>query len=564
MAHLLSLLLSALRRNLFLFTFFVLVLLSGKWVRDEWADVKHIVDQLPSLQRAQASVDLHRAGLARRGELEMRALAGAGVGRLDAAIRTRDETIRRLSQQEFSLLSPLPEQLAQAATRELEIALLRQQRRYLAALRAHLDAAANQGAARAQLERYRQAHVSAERALHAAQQRLARAEAGAGLLARIPATPSYRRLQALEQQVKVLAAANHAAWLAFRDQRILVQRLPSLPPPGAFQVDEAGLAAAIEPLRARVRQAERLATENRAWQTWLAVQPVLPAALAWLAAWWLVPAGIRTVFYFVLAPLAARRPPIVIAGSATPASRGVEESGAALVSAVSQRMQLAPGEELLIRPEYCQSLPAGLKASTRLLFDWRRPLTSIAARLWLLKRLHHRGASGSAEVVVSPTTDPLDELALLELAAGEAFVLQPRALAGMVVAAGQRPAIRSHWRLGTLHAWLTFQLRYLAFEGPATLVVKGCRGVRLEPANAGRAVSQDATLGFSAHALYSTVRAEPFLPYLRGRQALLHDRFDGRGACFLYEEVPRSARGPGGRSNPLALLVDAGLKAFGI
>ena len=60
------------------------------------------------------------------------------------------------------------------------------------------------------------------------------------------------------------------------------------------------------------------------------------------------------------------------------------------------------------------------------------------------------------------------------------------------------------------------------------------------------------------------MRAEPFLPYLRGRQALLHDTFAGVDAWYLYEEVPRNASPDRQKSNPLEVLLDAGLKAFGI
>lgn len=54
-------------------------------------------------------------------------------------------------------------------------------------------------------------------------------------------------------------------------------------------------------------------------------------------------------------------------------------------------------------------------------------------------------------------------------------------------------------------------LRYLSFEGLVTLIVKGCRGARLESASTGRTISQDATLGFSTNARYATLRAEPFI-----------------------------------------------------
>lgn len=77
-------------------------------------------------------------------------------------------------------------------------------------------------------------------------------------------------------------------------------------------------------------------------------------------------------------------------------------------------------------------------------------------------------------------------------------------------------------------------------------------------------VSQDATLGFSTGIGYITVRAEPFFPYLTGKRSLLQDRFSGQQGCYLYEEVPRSGRpGQPGR-DPLEMLIDAGLKAFGI
>jgi hypothetical protein len=222
---------------------------------------------------------------------------------------------------------------------------------------------------------------------------------------------------------------------------------------------------------------------------------------------------------------------------------------------------LAPGHELLIRPEYCQSQPLGAIVSTKMLFDWHRWLTSIAAHLWTLKHLR---TSQAAAIVVSSTTDAPDEVALLEIGHGDAFVLQPRGLVRIMYRSGERPRVRSHWCLGTLHASLTLQLRYLSVEGLATLIVKGCRGVQLENASTGRTISQHATLGFSRDATYATVRAEPFIPFAIGRQPLLQDKFTGQDACYLYEEVPRNARPGQPGHNPLEVLFDAGLKAFGI
>jgi len=567
MGRLLLKLLHTLRRNLMLFAAIVLVLAAGGWLRGEWRHIQRIVGELPALRTAWADAGAHQAALAQALAGQAKQLSGAGVGQLDAQIRVLDQQIASLQRQreETTLLSsalqggaPLPQQLRQAAMRDIDIELRRQQRAHLLRLRGRVDALANRAAALDRLEQRRLAHVRAYAAYQdALRQRAAFADA-AGLRARIAITPSYWQLRDLDQQVRRLRGATDQAHKAFLAQQGLIVRFPAPGTVAAFQVDEARLAMALAPLRARLLEAEQLEAHSAAWQAWLAVRPVLPVAFGVLAAWWLVPAAIRTLFYFVLAPLAARRPPLVIAPGAPATRRATRDT---LVSAVSHRVCLAPGHALLIRPEYCQSQPAGVAVSTALMFDWRHPFTSIAAHLWMLRELR---ATRAAEIVVSSTVDPLEEVALLEVGAGEAVVLQPRALVGLICKRGQRPAIRSHWRLGTLHAWLTLQLRYLAFEGPATLVLHGRRGVRLEQAAGGRTISQDATLGFSAGASYATVRAEPFLPYLRGRQALLHDRFAGDDAWYLYEEVPRNAGPDRQKSNPLEVLLDAGLKAFGI
>ncbi|WP_313033002.1 hypothetical protein [Massilia alkalitolerans] len=565
MGQLLAALLRGLGRNLLVFAAIVLVLASGHWLRGEWANIQHIVAELPALRQAQAGFDARRAALARSTEEELRQLAGAGIARLDGRIAAVDAEIARLRREgeaapvlgaAFAGREALAQQLARSAMRDMEIELRRQERTHLRALRARADALANRQAALATLERLRREHVAVYTALQDAMKRRAQAEKAAGTWGKLFFTEDYRQLRALDAQLAQLRARNSAAHRAFVAQRALVNTLPAVGAPAVFRLNEEALAAASAPLRQRLREVEELAGTSGAWRAYGLVQPLLLPALLVLAAWWLVPAAIRALFYFVLAPLAARRPAIVVKDAPSTPTRT-----SARISAVSHRLALAPGEELLIRPDYCQSQPAGVLVATRLLFDWRRPLSSLAARLWMLKRLR---ASAAADVVVSATSDPLDEVALLVLGPGESFVLQPRGLAGMVYRTGQRPAIRSHWRVGTLHAWLTLQLRYLAFEGPVTLVLKGCRGVRLECAGAGRTISQDATLGFSAHARYSTVRAEPFLPYLAGRQALFHDSFAGQDACFLYEEVPRSAQAGRRRNNPFEVLLDAGLKAFGI
>ena len=565
MVHFLSVVLQTVRRNLMLFAFIVLVLVLGKWIAGQWLHVQAIVSELPALQSAHQDVSNHQTALAQGFSGRVSRLSGATMQQLDGEIASLEREIGLLQvQPEAPQLAGalnggdwVVQQLQQRAKRGVELELRRQARAHLTALRAHAAVLSDREAAQKRRDQLRMAHVQAYAAIQRTQQQLAQVEAAGGVLTRIPFTTSYWQARQLGAELSKLKAENKRVSTEYATQQAILDRL-SIPALSAFQFDEQRLAEAAGPLRDRLRRAETTAAQNWLWQAYRQVRPVLPLAFAVLAGWWLVPAAMRALFYFVLAPLAERRPAMVInasQGIALPTRDG------ALISALSHRLTLAPDQELLIRPDYCQSQAAGVLFTTRWLFDWRNPFTSIAAQLYMLKRVRTRHA---AEIVVSATADALDEVALLEIGPGGAMVLQPRALVGMLYKAGQRPTIRSHWRLGTLHAWLTLQLRYLAFEGPVTLIVKGCRGVRLESALSGRSISQDATLGFSANARYATVRADPFIPYLRGRQPLFHDQFDGPMACYLYEEVPRNARRDAGQRNPLEGLLDAGLKAFGI
>jgi len=577
MGHLLSSSFALLRRYALLFIGIVLILVCGSWLRSEWQQLRAVAGELPALRAAQQHADAAGARLRAETVADARRMSAATLQQLDARMRNVDADIGRLAQRQAQMRDPLallrggadalPARLEQAALQGIELELRRQERAWLAALRSRLDVLRDLEAARRDLERLRLAYLGEFQVQEVAKKQLAAAYARQGWIDRLfPYSTTRRQVRALETQVAAQTARTDAALARFRQQKGLVEQLPLAPDLATLAIDEHRLAAAAAPLAARLRDAERVAARSIAWQAWQVVEPVLGAAVAVLVSWIVVPFAIRAVFYFVLAPLAARARPIVIAdqqgGDDRPFRAWRRLRGSApQISAVSQRLTLGPGDEMLIQPAYCQSQPEHVEVGTKILFDWSYWLPSIAAHLWLLNRLH---APHPATIVVSSTVDALEEVALLEIPAGAAFVLQARGLAGVLYRRGQRPRIRSHWRLGTLHAWLTLQLRYLSFEGPATLIVKGRRGVRLENAGAGRLVSQDATLGFSTNTRYATVRARPFLPYMLGRRALLDDRFAGDDAYYLYEEIP--ARGQAGYRdrNPLEALVDASLKALGV
>jgi uncharacterized protein (AIM24 family)/uncharacterized membrane protein len=306
-------------------------------------------------------------------------------------------------------------------------------------------------------------------------------------------------------------------------------------------------------------QRERLAEDPR--EKLLAdVRTQLPKALWILAGVMLAPVLIKASFYFVLAPLAqALRPIRILPDDRAPAIPPP------LRSEVSLSIEVAPGEEILVHPDFVQSSSLPARKQTQWFLNARLPLSSLAAGLFALTRIRPEGAEPT-RVVVSSQNDPLGEIGLIELPAGAAMVVQPRSLAGVVKPVGVPVRITRHWRLGSLHAWLTLQLRYLVFHGPCRLVLKGCRGVRAEQPEPGqpRLINQSATLGFSANLDYRNTRCETFVAYLRGKEDLFNDLFAGGPGWFVYEELPAGGRRTGLTGRGLEGVADAVLKAFGI
>jgi hypothetical protein len=124
--------------------------------------------------------------------------------------------------------------------------------------------------------------------------------------------------------------------------------------------------------------------------------------------------------------------------------------------------------------------------------------------------------------------------------------------------------ITSHLRLFSLNAWLTMQLRFIVFHGPGCLVVRGGRGVRVEPAAAGRIFGQNQLVGFSADLAYSVTRTETFAPYLFGREQLFKDKVEQGAGILIIEEAPFAGRHGGEVRRGLEGAFDAGMKALGL
>ena len=564
MRQLLTAILRFLLRHALQFALFIVILLAGRLLLAEWRAYSAGSEAVAALRLAADGAGRHGAGLAAAATARVNALTHAS----QTAIATRLAQVQaqlsalRARQQASLFTLPLPDthtlalHAQQEAARRVEIEVLAQEARYLSAL----QAAVKGEDARHTLARLQAEHVNAYAALQHNLAQRRQLEAQHPLAARLPGSDAYAQLSRLEAEGQRLREINLQAYRAWAAQRA---RTNNAARPTPFAIDGVALAGALTPVQEAIAAGETQLARNWIARWRAPVLDVVPTAALLVLSAILLPVAIKAFFYFVLAPLAARLPPLSIARElqAGDASLPLPPRGASRISAVSQALLLQPGQQMLIHPAYLQSSPVSSTKRTQWLLDWRFPLTSLAAGMVALTRLH---SDVTASVTISASDDPLLEIAVVHLPAGSALIFQPRGLVGLVCDANQPLAISSHWRLGSLHAWLTLQLRFIVFRGPVTLIVRGCRGVRLERAGQGRSISQSATLGFSTDVLYSTMRSETFLPYLRGQQALLNDRFDGDNGVYLYEETPRHGKQPGKVGSWFEGFTDAILKVFGI
>lgn len=286
------------------------------------------------------------------------------------------------------------------------------------------------------------------------------------------------------------------------------------------------------------------------------VDSLLWRALVALLGIMAMPYAIRLLFWLVLAPVAERRSAIRLN---VPGGRGasiphVERS----TTAVSIR--LAADEELLVRQGYRQTTSADGHKATRWLLDWRRPFASIVSGMTFLTRI--RGAGETT--TVSAVRDPFAEVTVLTLPKDATCVLQPHALAAVVQPIDRPLRLSSHWRIRSLNAWLTMQLRYIVFHGPCRLVIKGGRGVRAERAERGRIFGQAQLVGFSADLDYSVTRTETFWPYFLGHEQLFKDKVEAGEGVLIIEEAPMAGRKSASARRGLEDVFEVVTKAVGI
>lgn len=546
----------------------IAVLLLGRFAWSIWDDLQSIRAESFQLSNANQEIRASLAKVVQGVNARATQLRGAGLAKLDAGIAEVDKKIaqKQVERQQLTGLRPIlaGKSIAQAQLQALEIdgtiGLLQQERNWLQDSKALLQATQSAKENRKERDRLNQVHVSLHDQWKVASLERDSFQRNHPVKARLPFTEEYQQLKRLEARVAQLLADNQRAKADYDRVDALVKGTRTQKPPPEFPLPPNAEDPWLKPIVTRLDELRKAEMDNWVSQLWRPVHEILPTAMFLLLGAILTPIAIKALFYFVLAPLAASRPPIRL----LPSAKGFVtlETGH---SSVSRTVTVDSVNELLVHPDFLQRSSKNGEKTTQWLLNWRFPLTSLSAGMVALTRIR---CNTPETFDISATRNALSEIGVLDLPAGSALVMQPHNLVGVIQARDTPLRITAHWQLTSLHAWLTLQLRYMVLHGPARLIVQGCRGIRLEPGNEGRAINQAATIAFSANLPYSTQRCETFTAYLRGQKELLNDCFGtaghASGGCFVYEVLANGDRKSGIAVRGLEGLTDSIFKVFGI
>lgn len=515
---------------------------SGLW---RWPEVKELLKQ--AKQAADTNAD--------EADLRLDDLRGRPAIEIESRLRTIDLELKSLTDKPklnstsyMDLARLLGQGNLEAALRnEIQHRLLQEERGLLRHLLSLSGALAGTRFHARRMEALKKEWAEAQRQEVEARERVRRLEAQA--FCRLPAS---KCAEELSKSLVELKTFNKKAWDAHDEWKRSDKALREARPAGQIvplQIDRSRVNPVLDELFREVDRVAswQLTTARPIWNALIGALQIVAAALT-------LSIALKAFFFFVLARMAEKQPAVVVCDGSAP-----DMVSTATGSALSVQLSLAPGQELDVAGSHLQSVEDGTLTSTRWLFSAAHPLTSIFSGLWMLTRLRSRSP---CEVVLSATTDALEELAVVDLQEGDALVLLPKHLVGVIHPSDRQVRLQGYWKFG-IQSWLTLQFRYLVLTGPCSLIVGGCRGVRVEPTNSGKAINQAMTVGFSSRLAYSVSRTETFWAYLIGQRPLFNDRFKGPGVV-LYQEVPSTAQRTGFTGRGLQGVIDGAMKAFGL
>ena len=235
-------------------------------------------------------------------------------------------------------------------------------------------------------------------------------------------------------------------------------------------------------------------------------------------------------------------------------SASVQQQGPSVV------LDLLPGQELVVVPEYLARPPRLGESTTRWLIAPQKPMVSLASGLVTMLELV-TPEPGDLQLAV-PTTCPWLELVVLDIPEGESVVVRPGAIVAVIKAANEPLLLSSSWSVGSAYSWATLQFRQFIVAGPVRLVLRCGRGVSVHDAAASPRVDHDRVLAYSTRLSVQSRRSGAYVAFAMGRRGLFDDMYKGAsGACFTEFVPSQGARG--GIARPFGVAIDVATNALG-
>ena len=558
------------RRFVWLFVI-VVILAAGDFILKEFKEFAAVTATLPKLQLGKTELNTFMG--TKEQELTERALSlkVASSHELKKRLNTVEKEIQERTSKQRSNAKRLRALLSGDEfigdfKGDIELELLYQELDYLQHLHSVVTNKEIWQGGQPKIEGLRKTHAAAYQALQNNQFEQSKLKREHPIKVKIFGFNEYSRLEALRRNHQDLIDKNKRAYEGYQRLKTYLEYIEKLIKLRDFEISRDQVDAVLQPLHFKIEEIDKKYQGNWVSKFTQPISQFLPTALAILLLAILTPIVIKALFYFIIAPAASRRQSICLLPDTSGAIDIItiennRNTSPSHVSAVSQLISVDEAHELMVHPEYLRRLSCNGVIDVKWLLNRQYPMSSLAAGMFALTRIR---ATSEESFEISATKDPFSEIGVISIPEGSAIVFQPHNLVGIVQRRDYPLAISRHWRLGSLNAWLTLQLRYLVFHGPAKLIVKGCRGIRVEHAGNGQAINQAATIGFSANLAYSTTRCEPFASYLMGKQELFNDKFSGGPGFYVYEEMPHFGKKTGLFGRGIEGIFDSFLKVFGI
>jgi hypothetical protein len=271
----------------------------------------------------------------------------------------------------------------------------------------------------------------------------------------------------------------------------------------------------------------------------------------------------RAVLFYLLAPMAAKSSSVKFRiGRSAKATTTLPLQDFSGPGGATLRMTLAPGDELLVHGNFVRSVPDSVVCSSEWVYSSSLILRSLSSELIAMDSYKPKKGS-PADITLGAGDCVTDELATVELAEGEAMVIAPRSIAGIVQRTGTRARITSHWRLRRLSSWLLMRLRLLAVHGPCTVLMTSNRGVTAVRPGTGTTFDGKCLVGFRGPMEYTVRRTGSFWGNFAGKQSMFHMNMRSRGNGIVYMQNQPSSGALGAQQNLAQRILDFFLSLIG-